>query len=135
MPQGMTLWINQPLRNLFAENTIKQPTQTPQENSGHIELRQPFSTGILCVYIILVHSRYAKETQKHIMHLEANTKTDHRMNNSESSTIEEEEGGHRTAIVPIWRVEDIHIKEHLPYHRSFIALLLPEKSKIIYKMK
>jgi hypothetical protein len=47
------------------------------------------------------------------------------MDCSKNSTIQKEEDGHCTAIVPIWWVEDVHIQEHLPYHRGFITLLLP----------
>lgn len=125
MPQGMTLWVNGPTGYLFAVNIITEPTQTPYKKGGNIQLCNPLSRQVLGVYIILVHSRNAEEAQDHIVHLKANFKTSHRMNSGKNSTIEEEEDGHCTAIVPIWGVEDIHVKEHLPNHRSLIALLLP----------
>ena len=52
--------------------------------------------------VVLVHSRDAEKAENHIMHLEANAKTNDRMNNSKNSTIEKKESGHRAVIVPIW---------------------------------
>lgn len=76
MPQGMTLRINRPTGYLFAENIITKPTQTPYKKSGHIQLCEALSIHVLCVYIILVHSRYAEKTQDHIVHLKTNLKSD-----------------------------------------------------------
>lgn len=47
------------------------------------------------------------------------------MDYSKNSTIKEQEGRHCATIMPIWGVQDVEIKEHFPYHWSFITLLLP----------
>lgn len=59
--------------------------------------------------VVLVHSRDTEKAENHIMHLEANAKVNNGMNDSKNSTIEKKESGHCAAIVPIWRVKDVHI--------------------------
>lgn len=75
--------------------------------------------------IILVHPREAEHSKKHIMHLEPNHKPELRLQNGKNSSIEKEEGGHCTAVMPVWGVKNVDVEKHDPYHRSLITLLLP----------
>jgi len=132
MPQRMTLRVNRPTGNLLAENTITEPKQTAEYKSNYKQLCKPLGRSILSVNIIFVHSWNAEKNENDIMHFEANTKMKHWMSSGKKSTVHEEEDGHCTAIMPIWRVEDVHVQQHLPYHRSFITLLLPELKRNIW---
>lgn len=76
MPQSMTLWVNVPKGDVLAENTIKEPTKTPYGYGAQIQLCKPLCMHICRVYVVLVHPRDAEKTQDHVMHLEANSKTD-----------------------------------------------------------
>lgn len=98
----MALRVDRPSGYLFTENTITDPTETAKEKGSHIPLCKALSRCVLCMNVVLVHSRDTKEAKNHIMHLETNPKPDNRMDNGKCSTIEKEESGHSTAVVPVW---------------------------------
>lgn len=129
MPHRMTLGVDRPSWYILAENTINEPKYTTKEKGRHIKLANPLSRGILCMNIVLVHPRNTDEAEDCVVDSYAYAKPENWMDNCKGNTVKEEEGRHRTAIVPVWWVQDIHIQEHFPYSWSFIALLLPVKKE------
>lgn len=51
--------------------------------------------------VVLIHPWDTKKAENHVMHFEADAKTNDRMNDGKNGTVKEKESGHRASVMPI----------------------------------
>jgi hypothetical protein len=61
------------------------------------------------VYVILVHSGDAEEAEDNVMKLKTDTESDLGVYDGKERTVQEQESGHCTSVVPVGGVENVDI--------------------------
>lgn len=61
------------------------------------------------MYVVLVHSRDTEKAKNNVVELEPDPEPDLGMYDGKECTVEEQEGGHGTAVVPVGGVEYVDV--------------------------